>query len=223
MEIRNMNAVPPEKVGESEIISRILQGEKELYEILIRRNNQKLFRVIRSYIRDTDEAQDIMQDTYLRAYEKLFQFREASTFSTWLVRIGINEALAHLRKKGKVFSLNTRTETFNGKSFLEVPDSSQMNPEKKIIRNEAKMLLENAIDNLDAKYRAVYILMEVEEMSTKQIAECLNISVSNVKVRHHRAKKMLKESLYQLTLNNSVFEFGNSRCDRLTERVMQLI
>lgn len=223
MEIRNMNAVPPEKVGESEIISRILQGEKELYEILIRRNNQKLFRVIRSYIRDTDETQDIMQDTYLRAYEKLFQFREASNFSTWLVRIGINEALAHLRKKGKVFSLNTRTETFNGKSFLEVPDSSQMNPEKKIIRNEAKMLLENAIDNLDAKYRAVYILMEVEEMSTKQIAECLNISVSNVKVRHHRAKKMLKESLYQLTLNNSVFEFGNSRCDHLTERVMQLI
>ena len=211
------------KISESDVVKRVLSGEKELYEILIRRNNQKLFRVLRSYFRETAEVEDLMQNTYLKAYEKLFQFNHTSAFSTWLIRIGINEALARLKEKGKMYNLNDRTQIFQKNSILEMPDKNQLNPENKIIRQEAKLLLENAIDTLEPKYRTVYMLKEVEEMSIKEISECLNISVSNVKVRDHRAKKMLKEKLYEHTVNGEIFEFGFSRCDKITDKVMRFI
>lgn len=211
------------KISESDVVKRVLSGEKELYEILIRRNNQKLFRVIRSYIRDTAEIEDLMQNTYLKAYEKLFQFNHTSAFSTWLIRIGINEALARLKEKGKIYNLNDRTQIFESNSILEMPDINQLNPESKIIRQEAKLLLENAIDSLEPKYRTVYMLKDVEEMSIKEISECLNISVSNVKVRHHRAKNMLKDKLYEHSVNGEIFQFGFHRCDKITDNVMRLI
>lgn len=211
------------KISESDVVKRVLSGEKELYEILIRRNNQKLFRVIRSYIRDTAEIEDLMQNTYLKAYEKLYQFNHTAAFSTWLIRIGINEALARLKEKGKVYNLNDRSKIFESNSILEIPDETQLNPESKIIRQEAKLLLENAIDSLDPKYRTIYMLKEVEEMSLKEISECLNISVSNVKVRHHRAKNMLKAKLFEHIVNGEIFEFGFNRCDKITDKVMRFI
>ena len=211
------------KISESDVVKRVLSGEKELYEILIRRNNQKLFRVLRSYIRDTAEVEDLMQNTYLKAYEKLFQFNHTSAFSTWLIRIGINEALARLKEKGKIYNINDGSQIFESNSILEMPDKNQLNPENKIIRQEAKQLLENTIDSLDPKYRTVYMLKEVEEMSIKEISECLNISVSNVKVRHHRAKNMLKEKLFEHTVNGELFEFGGNRCNKITDNVMRFI
>ncbi len=92
-----------------------------------------------------------------------------------------------------------------------------------MIRNEAKQFLENAIDQLDAKYRIVYVMKEVEEMSLNEISEALDLTLSNVKVRLHRSKEMLKEKLYELTIDKNVFEFGFSRCDRITENVMSRI
>lgn len=218
-----MNNLNNHKVSESDLIKRIILGEKELYEVLVRRNNQKLFRVIRGYIREAAEIEDIMQNTYLKAYEKLYQFKHTSTYSTWLIRIGINETLARLREKSKVYNLNENRQSFESNTVLEMPDSNQLDPEKKIIRNEAKQLLEDAIDNLDVKYRSVYILKEIEEMSMKEISTCLNISTSNVKVRFHRAKKILKENLYELSYDKNVFEFGFSKCDRITQNVMNSI
>lgn len=209
------------KIPESEIIKRILSGEKELYEILLRRNNQKLFRVIRSYINDVAEIEDIMQNTYLKTFEKLYQFKHASSYTTWLIRIGINEVLARLKEKEKVIDLNRRPSEIKQNTILEIPDNNQLNPEKRIIINEAKQLLENAIDSLDIKYRTVYMLREIEGMKIKEISECLDVSISNVKVRLHRAKSMLKEKLYELTANKEdVFGFGFSKCDRITDTVM---
>lgn len=213
-----------QKLSESEIIKRILSGERELYEILLRRNNQKLFRVIRSYIKDDSEVEDIMQNTYLKAFEKLYQFKHSSAYGTWLIRIGINEVLARLKEKDKVVHLYQRPSEAKHNTILEIPDKNQLNPEKRIIRNEAKQLLENAIDALDTKYRTVYMLKEIEEMSISDISDCLNISKSNVKVRLHRAKNTLKEKLYELTSNKEdVFGFGFSRCDTITEKVMVTI
>jgi len=211
------------KISEKEVIKRILLGEKELFEILLRRNNQKLYRVIRGYIKDDTEIEDIMQNTHLKAYEKLYQFKQSSTYSTWLIRIGINEALARLKEKGKVYNLNNQSQTFESNTILEMPDKNQLNPEKRIIQDEMRQLLESTIDSLDTKYKTVYILKEIEEMSIKEISECLHISISNVKVRNHRAKNILKEKLYGLTKNKNIFEFGFSRCDRITENVMSLI
>jgi RNA polymerase sigma-70 factor (ECF subfamily) len=208
---------------DAQIVARILGGEKELFEILLRRYNQTLYRVIRGYLKDPDDIQDAMQNAYLKAYDKLFQFRGNSSFSTWLIRIGINEALLRLKdiKKGKTVYLDTflgpKTDFIN-----QIPDK-QMNPEKAIIRQEAKHLLEQAIDNLPEKYRLIYILKEIEGLDNTQIQESLGLTEINVKVRLHRAKKLLKDSLYQLTSNGEVFEFGNAHCDAVVNFVMSRI
>lgn len=223
MEAININDFKNHKIKEEEIIKRVLSGEKELYEILVRRNNQKLYRAIRSYLKEEAEIEDVMQNSYIKAYTKLYQFKLASSFSTWLIRIGINESLARLKEKGKLYHLNEQSYDLQSNTILEIPDNNQLNPQNKMIRKEVKQLLENAIDSLESKYKAVYILKEVEEMSLKEISIVLDLTVANIKVRLHRSKEMLKERLYEVTNDKDVFEFGFSRCDRITENVMKTI
>ena len=223
MEAIRINDFKNHLIEETEIIKRILSGEKEFYEILVRRNNQKLYRVIRSYIKDEGDIEDIMQDSYVKAFTKLHQFKLESSFSTWLVRIAINETLARLKEKGKMYSINKQSDDLKSNMIFEIPDNKGLNPQDKMIQNEAKDLLENAIDQLDTKYKTVYMMKEVEEMSIKQIAAALDLTEVNVKVRLHRSKEMLKEILYHVTNDKNVFEFGFSRCDRITENVMKLI
>ncbi|WP_109299917.1 RNA polymerase sigma factor [Aquimarina sp. AU474] len=222
MEPIKINDYRTHKISDSDVISRIHSGEKELYEILLRRNNQKLFRVIRSYINDLEEIEDIMQNTYLKAYEKLHQFKSNAQFSTWLIRIGINETLARLKTKRKHVDLYP-TENYTTNLILEIPDAEQLNPEKKMIRQEARQTLEKAIDQLDVKYRTVYILREIEGMNVSEVSTCLGLTTSNVKVRLHRAKEMIREELYEIAVKTDIFEFGFSKCDRLVERIMKLI
>lgn len=221
MKAININDFNNHTINERDVIKRILGGEKELYEILVRRNNQKIYRVIKTYIKNEVEIEDVMQNSYVKAYTKLYQFNLESTFSTWLIRIGINESLARLKEKRKLYHLNELSANFKNNSILEIPDNKQLNPQEKMIRNEAKQLLENAIDHLDAKYKTVYIMKEVEEMSLKEISIALDLTVANVKVRLHRAKEMLKEKLLEVVNDKNVFEFGFSRCDRITENVMK--
>ncbi len=211
------------KLSDSDVVARVLSGEKELYEILLRRNNQTLYRVVRSYLKEQEDIEDIMQNTYLKAYEKLYQFKHNSKFSTWLIRIGINEALARLKAKGKYFTLQNSNDNSINDRILEIPDAGQVNPEKNIIRQEAKQMLETAIDKLDIKYKNVYILREIEGMSIAEVSDCLKLSNSNVKVRLHRAKAKIKENLYESTSKNELFEFGLSKCDYLVEKVMKAI
>lgn len=222
MEAININDFNNHKIEDSVVIKRILSGEKELYEILVRRNNQKLYRIIRSYIKDDAEIEDIMQDSYVKAFTKLYQFKLESTFSTWLIRIGINESLARLKEKGKIYHLNEQSDNLSS-TILEIPDNRQLNPQDKMIRNETKQILESAIDSLDIKYKTVYIMKEVEEMSLKEISVVLGLTVANVKVRLYRSKEMLKEKLYEVANDKKIFEFGFSRCDRITENVMRMI
>lgn len=223
MEAININDFNYHKIKESEVIKRILSGEKELYEILVKRNNQKLYRIIRSYIKDDSEIEDIMQDSYVKAFTKLYQFKLESSFSTWLIRIGINESLARLKEKGKLYHLNEQSDNLRSNTILEIPDNRQLNPQDKMVLNETKQILENAIDSLDIKYKTVYVMKEVEEMSLKEIAIALDMSIANVKVRLHRSKEMLKEKLYEVANDKNIFEFGFSRCDRITENVMKRI
>lgn len=223
MEAININDFNNHKIKEREIIKRILSGEKELYEILVRRNNQKLYRIIRGYLNDEAEIEDIMQNSYIKAFTKLYQFKLESSFSTWLIRIGINEALARIKEKGRLYHLNQDFDSNKRNTLIEIPDRKELNPQDKMIRNEAKQLLEKAIDHLDLKYRTVYIMKEVEEMSLKEIAIALDLTVANIKVRLHRSKAMLKEKLFEISNDKNVFEFGFTRCDRITESVMRRI
>lgn len=210
-------------IPEPELIHRILSGEKELYEVLMRQNNQKLYRVIRGYIKNTEEIEDIMQDTYLTAYEKLRQFRQKSQFSTWLIRIGINKSLARIQTRKQHVVFSHEPEYALPTNIIDMPDTQQPNPEKKMIRQEVTQMVEDAIDTLPPNYRTIYIMREVEGMSIVEIGECLEITENNVKVRLHRAKHMIKERLYKLSAHSNAFEFGSHRCDAIVHRVMQAV
>ncbi|MBV6640545.1 MAG: RNA polymerase sigma factor [Cyclobacteriaceae bacterium] len=211
------------RIKEKAVIKRILGGEKELYEILVRRNNQKLYRIIRGYLSDESEIEDVMQNSYLKAYTKLYQFNLNSQFSTWLVRIAINESLAVLKKKGNVVHLSDSSRYSKDRSVLDLPDLRQLNPLEKMTLTETRYLLEATIDRLEVRYRTVYIMKEVEEMSLKEIAASLDISISNVKIRLHRSREMIKETLYEMSNDAEIFEFGSSRCDRVTEQVLKRV
>ncbi|WP_018479316.1 RNA polymerase sigma factor [Pontibacter roseus] len=217
--MKHVTAVEKTELTDAAIVARVLEGDISLYELLMRRYNQKLYRVIRSYLKQEQEVEDTMQDTYLRAYERLYQFRNDALFSTWLIRIGINNALARLREQKRISPyalLVDQPEVLP--HFLNLTNA--MNPEQIAIRQEVKLLLEKAIDSIPEKYRIIYTLREVEEMPIQDVAQCLDLSEANVKVRLHRAKAMLKESLFKLSSSGDVFEFGNKRCDAVVVRVL---
>jgi RNA polymerase sigma-70 factor (ECF subfamily) len=211
----------PSTLTDAEVVVRVMQGEKGLYEILMRRHNQTLFRAVRSYLSKAEDVQDAMQEAYLKAYAKLGQFKGDSEFSTWLVRIGINEALQQLRKSRTMQAHpdpDVRME-----QLRQLRDTGQMTPEQSIIQGEERRILEQAIDRLPQGYREVYMLREVEGMSVTDVSCCLDITEANVKVRLHRAKAMLKETVWRLHAGVAAFEFGNSHCDRLVALVMARI
>lgn len=203
---------------DAEVIERVAHGEKGLYEILMRRYNQTLFRAVRSYLPDRKDVEDAMQETYLKAYAKLGQFKGESAFSTWLVRIGINEALQQLRRT-RAMRVHADPEV-RMEQLRQLPDTGAMNPEQRTIQGEHRQLLEAAIDGLPEGYRAVYMLREVEGMNVAETAQCLALSEANVKVRLHRAKTMLKEAIWEHHAGSPAFEFGNQHCDRLVAAVM---
>ncbi|MDO6388520.1 RNA polymerase sigma factor [Pontibacter sp. BT731] len=227
-EINSIQAADKTSLTDAAVVDRILTGENALYELLMRRHNQKLYRVIRSYLKEEQEVEDTMQDTYLKAFEKLHQFRQDALFSTWLIRIGINNALAKLRERNRLSPVSLLADQHEDYAFLLTQSNliglvNHRNPEKIAIQNEIRLLLEKAIDSIPEKYRTVYTLCEVEGMPVDEVTQCLNLSESNVRVRLHRAKAMLKEVLFNLSLNQEVFEFGDKRCDALVEWVLKAL
>ena len=216
-----MNTNTPLKIELTEIaiIEKILEGDIQLFEILMRRYNELLYRTIRSYLHVDTDVEDTMQDTYIKAYEKLYQFKNESMFSTWLIRIGINEALQRKRKSPKYKSIALQQDD----NFLQIADLNTMNPERHTIYKESSCFMEKAIDTLPEKYKIVYMLREVEGLDISEISKCLNLSNSNVKVRLHRSRTMLRDSILNLTDYSNIFEFGNSKCDRIVSNVMGYI
>ncbi len=215
----NNTNVAQKELSETLIIEKILNGEIELFEILMRRYNELLYRTIRSYVGTESDVQDTMQDTYIKAYEKLYQFKNESKFSTWLIRIGINEALQRKRKSRKYKTIALEQED----TVLQIEDQNIMDPERKTMYKESSLFMERAIDTLPEKYKIVYMLKEVEGIGISEICECLDLSNSNVKVRLHRARVMLRNSILTLTDHSSIFDFGNSKCDQLVANVMDHI
>lgn len=222
MESARINDFRTTTLDDDTVVRRVLAGEKELFEILMRRHNQTLYRVIRGYLKNEDEARDAMQNAYLKAFNKLYQFHFNAAFSTWLIRIGINEALLRLKdiKRGKVIYM--ASEEVGNETLNKIPDK-QINAERKMIRQETQQLLEHAIDTLPDKYRVIYMLKEVEGMSNHDIAGCLGLTESNVKVRGYRAKTLLKDILLEMSSGKDAFEFGTTRCDAMVSFVMKEI
>jgi len=199
---------------DEETVDRILKGEKYLYESLMRKYNSRMFRISMSIVDDDMEAEDIMQTAYINAYQQLGAFNKKSSFATWLTRILINESLLHKKKKQR------REYIYNEQKVEELHHDT---PLKSLMNKELKNILEKAVLTLPEKYRLVFVMREMEEMSTNETMEVLNIGESNVKIRLTRAKEMLRNELSSQFRSQQLFDFHLTRCDRVVNFVMDKI
>jgi RNA polymerase sigma-70 factor (ECF subfamily) len=201
-----------------EVVERVKAGESALYEIIMRRYNQRLYRVARAILRDDGEAEDVMQDAYVRAYQHLGQYAGAAPFSTWLTRIAVNEALTRL--KGRKRAQQLEDIDSNGDGPMYVADNSP-DPEQNASVAELGHLLEQAVLDLPEHYRAVVMLRDIEGMSTAETAASLDLTEENVKIRLHRGRSMAREWLFDRVGSKAkdAFPFMGVRCDRVVAMV----
>ena len=206
--------------SDEEVVSRVLAGESALYELLMRRYNQRIYRVARAILRNDTEAEDVMQDAYVRAYQHLADFEGRARFSTWLTRIAVHEALARCRSRSRYLSLDDSEESKGG--IMESLASDGRDPEAMAYDRELGEVLERAILKLSEEHRLVFMLREVEGMNTDETAECLHLTPENVKVRLHRARAALRKELYSRigATTGGSFQFHASRCDRVVNKVL---
>jgi RNA polymerase sigma-70 factor (ECF subfamily) len=204
--------------SDEEVVRRLRAGETALYEILMRRYNQRLYRVARAILRDDGEAEDVMQDAYVRAYQHLDQYAGRAPFSTWLTRIAVHEALARLRVRNRKQSLDQSPD--DGDFTMSLTDIS-LNPEQSLSNAETGRLLEEAILSLPDHYRTVLMLRDVEELSTAETAETLGLTEPNVKARLHRGRALVWKWLFARVGGNAeaAFPFMGVRCDRVVRLV----
>ena len=209
--------------ADEDVVKRVLGGETALYEILMRRYNQRLYRVARSILRNDGDAEDVMQEAYVRAYEHLNQFAGEAKFSTWLTKIAVYEALGRLRRQGRTENLDSVLDS--DRHVMARMTSDTRDPERQAYDHELRIVLEGAIDSLPETYRLVFMLRAVEGMSVAETAGCLDIGVEAVKTRLHRARSLLRKDLQQRAgvVTAQTFPFHLSRCDRVVEAVFRRI
>ena len=217
----SMKTADPRTLSDLEIVRKVLDGERELFEILMRRHNQRLYRVARSVLNNDTEAEDVLQESYVRAFTKLEQFQGKSQLSTWLSKIVLYEALARSRKKRRIVDAGALTDL---EAKMGTPAQNET-PQDTLLRAEATKVMEDAINSLPRKYRAVIVMREVEGLNISETAESLGLTEQAVKTRLFRAHSMLRKQIGKELGSNmaQVYSFMNERCDRLVEKVMTRI
>ena len=209
-------------LSDEQIVGRVLAGETDLYEVIMRRYNQRLYRIARAIVGSADEAEDIIQDAYVRAYANLRQFAGEAKFATWLTKIAIYEALARSRRSKR----NVENPGESGEEHtMETFAAKEPNPEVRASESELRGLLESAIDELPDTYRSVFVLREIEGLSTAEAAQCLDVTEESIKVRLHRSRRMLRHTLYERAgvASTTAFAFLGARCDNIVHTVMERI
>jgi RNA polymerase sigma-70 factor (ECF subfamily) len=203
-------------VSDEEVVRRVLAGDGASFEILMRRHNQRVYRAIRAVLRgDSADVEDAMQQSYLQAYRSLAGFQGASSFATWLTRIALNVALGIVRRQRVAADLAPEVGEMTGGARDEGPEAG-------VARREAAELLERAVGRLGDEHRVVFMLREVEQLSTAETAEALDLTEENVKVRLHRARLALRELLTDEVGASApqAFTFLAPRCDRVVNAVL---
>jgi RNA polymerase sigma-70 factor (ECF subfamily) len=212
-------------LSETELVGYAKAGRREAFAALMTRGNQRLFRVARSIVRDESEAEDVLQEAYVRAFAKLEEFRGESSIFTWLTRIVINEGRGRLRKRRDTVDLaEIETAQAEAGRVLMFPSSfGSGDPERDAARAEARRLLERAVDALPEPFRLVFVMREIEDCSMAETAETLGIRVETVKTRLHRARRMLRAALDQQLAGavTGAFPFLGARCQRITSTVLE--
>ncbi len=210
-------------VTDQAVIDAVLGGDKELYEVIIRRYNSRLYKIARSIIREEADVEDIMQEAYIKAFQNLDQFEGRAQFSTWLTRILINEAFARKKKNNRYSNYTLNNDPDDGATEQLLESIMELSQEQKIIRGNVKQILESAIDSLDDKYRTVFVMRLIEGISVTETAAALDISEENVKIRLYRAKSFLKDLLKDTLSDIDLYEFRDPRCNRIADYVMAAI
>ena len=216
-----MEILESKSLTDEEVVDRVLAGETALYEVLMRRYNQRLYRVARAILHNDGEAEDVMQDAYVRAYANLNQFAARAPFATWLTRIAVNEALARVRQRNRIQPLENNEPDGDP---MSIPSQSP-DPEQNASKAQLKDLLEQAVLNLPENYRTVIMLRDIEELSTTETADALEITEENVKIRLHRGHGMIRSWLFERIGAGAkeAFPFMGVRCDRVVQGVFDRV
>lgn len=209
-------------LSDGEVVRRVRAGETDLFEILMRRYNQRLYRIARSVRPSDTEAEELAQEAWVRAYEHLDQFVGRAAFSTWLIRILLHEGWARARRERRFQELPADVPN-EGMTMNDATIES--GPERAALGNEVRSMLEAAIESLPELYRTVFVMREVEELSTSEAAQCLDVTEEVVKTRLHRARAALRRELLAMAGSQarSAYPFLGVRCDRIVERVLSRI
>ncbi len=219
-------ARPLSLTAENEVMLLARRRSPLAFEEIMRRNNRRLFRVTMSIVKDQAEAEDLVQETYIRAFDKLSQSEPVEHLSPWLVKIAVNESLMRLRKRKKDGHLklvaNEMIDTEDGPLGGRARGRGD-DPESSAARAEIRYILEAAIEGLPQPFRSVFVLRALEEFSTQDTADCLGIPSDTVKTRYHRAKRVLRQGLAAQLENalSDAFPFAGSRCDRVVVGVLK--
>lgn len=214
--IKQLGTIP-----DTELIDRIRNGERELFEILIRRNNPYLYKLGMSYGYKHEDVEDLMQEALIAAYMNLGKFEGRSSFKTWITRIMLNQCYQKAQK------LSFKNEKANGhineKTTPMFESNQSTDAYKSVLNNELSNIVGNALISIPIEYRMVFSLRELNGMSTAETAELLDISETNVKVRLNRAKQMLREKVEKMYSPEDIFEFNLIYCNKITDGVMKAI
>ena len=208
---------------EPELVQRAIGGDDAAFELIMRRHNRLLFRTARSILKSDVEAEDALQDAYLKAWRALASFRSDARLSTWLVRIVANEALGRLRRRdAQVIPLDVAMNSLEPAVQASLTDDPAQQPERVALRAQLRELIEARIDLLPEAFRTVFMLRAVEEMSVDEVADALGIPEATVRTRFFRARSLLRESLaseIDVALGDA-YAFDGARCDRIVAAVL---
>lgn len=223
--IGRTRAVENVRLDDEALVERAKAGDAAVFRLIMQRYNRRLYRVARGILGDDAEAEDVVQEAYLKAFENLSGFRGESALATWLTRIAINEALGRKRKRRPMVDLSNLDmldEQGRARVLIFPGVCSGSNPEADASRAEVRRLLERAVDGLPEAFRIVFVMREIEQMSVEETALQLQIIPETVKTRLHRARRMLRQAL-QETLGSAMqdtYPFDGERCERMTRSVL---
>ena len=209
---------------EADLVARANRQDEGAVRAIIRQNNRRLFRLARSIMKDDSEAEDVVQESYVRAFTRLAEFRGKSSLGTWLTRIVINEAYGRLRRKRPTVEWESFEATHAADAqIIPFPHSfSQPDPERTMAQHEINQILERAIDALPEPFRIVLVARLVEEMSIEETADLLGLKPETVKTRPHRARNLLRDDLERQVgpMMTDVYPFAGARCERMADAVI---
>jgi RNA polymerase sigma-70 factor (ECF subfamily) len=214
----------PATPGDAELVKRALARDEAAVRDIIKANNRRLYRLARGILRNDGEAEDVVQETYVRAFTRLSDFRGESSLSTWLSRIAMNEALGRLRRQRPGVEISSLPQGTLEAQIIQFPlMSATDDPEKSMAQREIQHVVEGAIDELPEPFRIVFITRVLEGMNVEETAEILDLKPETVKTRLHRARAMLRENVEKKIgpVVMEAFPFAGRRCDRLTEAVLK--